>query len=195
MRTVETQRLAIRNFPEDDWEDLREMILQYEASEYAVYGHQWPTSEEELRGVAEWFSSGASFLAVCLKLTGRFIGFVALNPEEGHDEVVFNLGYVFNPDYHGKGYATEACRAIIDHAFAGLGAQGIITGTAEANRPSCRLLERLGLKRVGDESAESFRKSPDGKPIEFTGFMWALSKDEWESTRQEAGESEAAPGA
>jgi len=42
MRTVETERLAIRNFTEDDWEDLREMILQYEASEYAVYGHQWP---------------------------------------------------------------------------------------------------------------------------------------------------------
>lgn len=181
MDPIETERLTIRNFRKDDWEDLREMILQYESSEYAVYDHQWPTSEDELKGIADWFSKGDRFLAVCLKRTGRFIGLVSLN-EDGCQEEVYGLGYILNFDYHGRGYATEACKAVVDYAFAGLGAERVVTGTAAANRPSCRLLERLGLKRMG-ESTGSFRRSPDGKPIEFTAFTYALSKDEWEKSR------------
>ncbi len=90
------------------------MIAQYEASELAAYDQQWPTSPDEIKGVSGWFASGDSFLAVCLKDTGRFIGFVSLNPEEKEDVREFNLGYIFNFDYHGKGFGTEACRAAVD---------------------------------------------------------------------------------
>ena len=182
MNPIETDRLTIRNFAKDDWEDLREMILQYQSSEYAAYDHQWPTSEDELRGVAEWFASGDSFLAVCLKPTGKFIGLVSLNAEEGRPEAAYNLGYIFNFDYHGRGYATEACKAIVNYAFAELAAEMVVTGTAAANQPSCRLLERVGLKRVG-ESTGSLRTSPDGEPVEFSGCNYALSREEWEKTR------------
>jgi len=177
--TIETERLVIRNFKISDWEALHEMIIQYESSEYAVYDQQWPTSPEEIKGVAEWFAGGDSFLAVCLKDTGRFIGFVSLNQEQREDCREFNIGYIFNFDYHGKGYATEACRAAIGHAFERLQADRVITGTAAANRASCRLLERLGFKRTA-ESTGSFRNAPDGKPIEFLGYTYAISRDEWE---------------
>ena len=184
MTTLETERLVIRNFCVSDGEALHEMIVQYESSGYAVYDQQWPTSPEEIKGVAEWFASGDSFLAVCLKDTGRFIGFVSLNREPREDCREFNIGYIFNFDYHGKGYATEACRAAIDHAFEHLQADRIITGTAAANRASCRLLERLGFKKTA-ESTGSFRKTPDGKPIEFLGYTYALSRDEWEAGKCE----------
>jgi RimJ/RimL family protein N-acetyltransferase len=62
---------------------------------------------------------------------------------------VHNLGYVFHPGYHGHGYATEACRAAIDHVFDQLAADGILTGTHSANEPSVRLLKRLRLKGIG----------------------------------------------
>ena len=180
MTTLETKRLIIRNFKSSDWEALHEMINQYASSEYAAYDHPWPTSPEEIKGVTEWFASGDSFLAVCLKDTGRFIGFVSLNPEQEEDCREFNIGYVFNFDYHGKGYATEACRAAIGHAFDRLQAHRVITGTATANRASCRLLERLGFKKTA-ESKSSFRNDSDGKPIEFLGYAYAISKDEWEA--------------
>ena len=58
MIPIETERLVVRNFTVDDWEALHEMIVQYEASEYAAYDQQWPTSAEEVKGIAEWFARG-----------------------------------------------------------------------------------------------------------------------------------------
>jgi RimJ/RimL family protein N-acetyltransferase len=193
MTALETDRLAIRNFHADDWCDLQEMILQYQASEYAQYDHQWPTSTDEIKGIAAWFAEGDSYLAVCLKTTGKLIGFIALNPHEEQDDVAFGLGYVFNADYHGKGYATEGCRAVLDYAFGRLGADRMSTGTAAANHPSCRLLRRLGLRETGQGKA-SFRKTQDGEPIEFVGLSFAISRDEWLAHRQASNHNSAPSG-
>jgi [ribosomal protein S5]-alanine N-acetyltransferase len=165
MEAIETERLRLRNFTPEDWQDLHTMILQYVATPYAAYDHQWPTSEEELQQVARWFASGDQYLAVCLRPEGQFIGFVCLNPEEGRAQPTCNLGYIFSEDYHGQGYATEACRAVLERAFTVLGAERVITGTPEANLPSCRLLARLGLT-----------------PMEEPG-MYALSREEWQANR------------
>ncbi len=181
MNSIESTRLIIRNFKTDDWEALHEMIVQYEASEYAAYDNQWPTGAEQIKGVTEWFASGDGFLAVCLKDTGRFIGFVALNPEDRADCREFNLGDVCNSDFHGKGYATEACGAVLGRAFNELQAQSIISGTAAVNQASCRLLERLGFQKTA-ESMGAFKNTTDGKPIEFLGYQYALTKEEWEKT-------------
>ena len=177
MIALETTRLLIRNFKPEDWQALHEMIVQYQASELAAYDHRWPTSPEEIQGVAAWFAGGDHFLAVCLKDTGRLIGFVALNPEQPEQDRVFNLGYVFNFDYHGQGYATEACRAMLGRAFNDLQAEKVISGTAAANRASCRLLEKLGFTRTA-ASTGSFRNAEDGTPIEFTGYSYALSRED-----------------
>jgi [ribosomal protein S5]-alanine N-acetyltransferase len=178
MNAIETDRLVIRNFTADDWRDLQEMIVQYEASEVGLYDHEWPTSSEEIKGVTGWFAGGDSFLAASLKTTGKVIGFIALNREDKPDQVEFNLGYVFNSDYHGQGYATEGCRAMLERAFGELVADSVVTGTAVANQASCRLLKKLGLHVTG-ESTGSMRTTADGKPIEFLGQTYAISRDEW----------------
>jgi [ribosomal protein S5]-alanine N-acetyltransferase len=165
MQTLETDRLTLRNFRPSDWRDLRQMILQYVASPYAIYDHQWPTSEEELQGVAQWFAGGDSYLAVCLRPAGTFIGFVCLNPREGETEITYDLGYIFNSGYHGQGYAAEAGRAALRRAFRDLGAAQVVAGTASANEPSCRLLARLGLE-----------------PIPGAEGMYALHRADWEAT-------------
>ena len=176
MIRLETERLVIRNFTEMDWEDLHRMILQYEASGMAIYDQPWPTSAEEIKGVAKWFAGGDHFLAVCLKDTGEFTGFVALNPEPDDGHRVFNLGYIFNADYHGKGYAIEACRAVLTDAFDRLGAESVISGTAAVNTASCRLLDRLGFEKTA-ESSGSFRNAPDGTPLTFLGYSYILTRD------------------
>lgn len=180
MILIETDRLVVRNFKDNDCEALHEMIVQYEESEYAAYDQPWPTSVEEIKGIAESFARGDDFLAVCLKDTSQFIGFVALNPEEGEGSREYNIGYVFNFNYHGHGYATEACKAILNRAFGQLQALRVISGTAGVNRNSCRLLERLGFRKIG-EQISSFKTTEDGKPIEFLGYTYALSKDEWKT--------------
>jgi ribosomal-protein-alanine N-acetyltransferase len=179
MTMLETERLIIRNFQASDWQALHKLIVQYQASEFAPYDHQWPTALEEIKKITEWFAGGDSFLAVCLKDTGQLIGFVSLNPEQGDDQRQFNTGYVFNPDSHGQGYAAEACEAILRRAFDQLQAYRVVSGTAAVNQASCRLLERLGFKKVGEETV-SFKTAEDGNPIKFLGYRYAISKDEWQ---------------
>jgi len=146
--SFETDRLAIRNFSPDDWQQLQELAVAYRASEAAQYEEPWPTSTEEVKGMAGWFAGGDDYLAVCLRETGTLIGLVAINRRDDAEGKVHNLGYVFHPGYHGQGYATEACRAAMAYLFDELATDGILTGTHPDNEPSVRLLERLGLKQV-----------------------------------------------
>jgi RimJ/RimL family protein N-acetyltransferase len=147
--SLETGRLTIRNFSPADWRDLQELAIEYRASKWAQYEDPWPTSEEEVKGMATWFASGDGYLAACLKTTGKLIGLVAINRREEQEGRVHNLGYVFHPGYHdGQGYATEACRAAMGYLFETLAADRILTGTHPDNQDSVRLLQRLGLREV-----------------------------------------------
>ncbi len=178
MTIIETDRLIIRNFKSGDWQALHGIILKYQASGMVQYDHPWPASQEEIRKIAEYFSNGDSFLAVCLKASNQLIGFVNLNPEETAGSHDASLGYVFDTDFHGLGYATEACKAVLSHAFVQLHKDQAVTGTAAINSYSCRLLERLGFLKTGEEIV-SFNTDKNGKPVKFLGYRYAISKDEW----------------
>ena len=148
MITLATERLIIRNFRPDDWQELQELAIAYRASKWAKYEDPWPTSDEKVKGMAAWFAGGDGYLAACLKSTGKLIGLVTIDRRDEQAEKVHNLGYVFHPGYHGQGYATEACRAAMAHVFGPLAAERILTGTHPENAESIRLLNRLGLKEV-----------------------------------------------
>jgi RimJ/RimL family protein N-acetyltransferase len=182
MIPIETDRLTLRSFCPDDWRELLELAVDYQASEYARYDHKWPTDEQGVKGMADWFSSpppeGARdrFVAVCLAEAGKLIGMISVNPKQ--PGVEYGFGYVFHTGYQGQGYATEACRAMLDHAFVSLGAQRITTGTAAANRPSCHLLHRLGF-RVADRKMGALRETEDGQTIEVETLGFKLTRKEW----------------
>lgn len=175
-----TDRLTIRNFVAGDWEDLREIALDKEASQYAAYDYAFPTAEEDVRRVLERFSRRDGFLAVCLTETNKVIGFINFDGEPGG---LMELGYCFHSAYHGKGYATEACGALLQHAFLDLNVRDVACGTASVNEPSLRLLARLGFRKTG-ESIVSFRKAADGSPFEFLGSFFELDKDTWLKARK-----------
>ena len=178
MISLETDRLVIRNFSPDDWQDLQDMSTHYSASEYAQYDHKWPTATEDIKGAAEWFASGDRFHAVCLRETGKLIGLISLYPGK-EDQSIFSLGYIFHPTYHGQGYGSEGCRAVLNHAFCELGAQQVNSSTAQVNLPSCALLKALGFSETGRIMA-SLQETPEGEPIEFTALTFSLTKSKWQ---------------
>jgi [ribosomal protein S5]-alanine N-acetyltransferase len=151
--TLQTERLILRNFTPADTEPLHRTILQYQATPYAAFDHPWPTDEAGIAGAVAWFASGDDYLAVCLKDTGEYLGFVCLNPGENH---TFNLGYIFGADYHGQGYAGEACRAMLGRTFDDLAAELVVSGTPLIHDASIRLLKRLGFVQP-DENEGFFR--------------------------------------
>ena len=148
MKSIETERLTIRNFVDGDWQDLQEAIINYQASESAK--DPWPTSEEDIKGIVSWFANGDEFVAVNSKSENKVIGFVAINRRTDREEHSHNLGYVFNPEYGGMGYATESCQASMRYVFDVLQAVSIVTGTHPDNEPSVKLLKKLKLQEIGN---------------------------------------------
>jgi RimJ/RimL family protein N-acetyltransferase len=175
MVRLELDRVLVRNFFPGDAEGLRRVAVSYSGSPYAKFDHAWPTSEEGIGEAIGYFASRDDFLAVCVRGSGRLVGMISMVSEgEGR----FGFGYVFELESRGVGYATEACRLVLDHAFSMHGAGVVSAGTAAVNEPSCRLLERLGFRRVSEEVTH-LQVASDGSPYEFLGLTFELTREDW----------------
>jgi RimJ/RimL family protein N-acetyltransferase len=78
-------------------------------------------------------------------LGGPVIGVCSIELREEGAE----LSYWFGADYWGHGFATEAARAVIDHAFGDLGHQALQSGARVNNPASRRVLEKCGFQWTG----------------------------------------------
>lgn len=76
------------------------------------------------------------------------VGRVDLTP--GEDVGKYVLGYWLGPQYTGRGYATVACTAIIEHGRTSLGATEIYAGVTKGNEASTAVLIRLGFEPFQD---------------------------------------------
>lgn len=178
---METERLLIRRFLPEDGEELfeylsREAVVQYEP--YGVFTREQAQAEAARR------AGDPNFWAVCLRDTGRLIGNIFLAPGEFE---TWELGYVFHDDYHGKGYATEAARAMTDDLFRSAKARRIVSMCNPKNTASWRLMERLGMRREGHfRENVRFRQDSDGAPVWQDTYVYALLRSEWEENRSPA---------
>ena len=173
----ETERLILRKFALKDWRDLKAYVLLEEVTRY---DYEYPSSDEELRSLVDTFASDVGYWAVCLKESGRLIGHVVCTRKHPADLRTWELGYMFNPAFHGKGYATEACRRVLEHVFADLGAHRVEAGCDPRNIASWRLLERLGMRREAHRLKAVFlRRTPKGDPIWWDSYEYAILEEEW----------------
>ncbi|WP_258881189.1 GNAT family N-acetyltransferase [Clostridium tagluense] len=94
------------------------------------------------------------------------------------------IGYVFNPEYYGKGYATEACKRVLKYGFEQLGAHRVIGKCNPKNTPSWRLLERLLMRMEGHfKKPAFFGKSNQGKPMWHDAYQYSILAEEFLSIR------------
>lgn len=174
MDNIISDRLIIRRFTENDWQDLYEYLSDEEVVRFEPYGTY---SEEQAKEEAINRASNEIFYAVCLKDSGKVIG--NLTFMKG-DFDTFELGYVFNRKYHGKGYATEGAKILMDYGFSSFGARRIIAMCSSMNNPSWKLLERLKMRREGTLLQNVyFKTDSDGQPIWFDTYEYAILKSEW----------------
>ena len=59
------------------------------------------------------------------------------------------IGYWLGAPYWGRGFATEAVRTVIDHAFDALGHDALASGARVSNPASRRVLEKCGFQWTG----------------------------------------------
>jgi len=112
-------------------------------------------------------------LAVDLRETGELIGEVSLI---WRSEIARQgeLGYIFNPNFHGHGYATEAARALLEIGFGGLGLHRVMARCDARNVASWRVMERLGMRREAH-----FREHARFKGEWDEEFIYAILEGEW----------------
>lgn len=174
MENIITDRLIIRKFEKNDWHDLYEYLSDKEIVKYEPYDVY---SENQAKEEAVRRSKDESFYAVCLKENGKLIGNLYLC--KGAFDT-WELGYVFNRKYQGKGYATESAKALLDYAFKHLGARRIIAMCSRENERSWKLLERLHMRREGLLLQNIyFKTDSNGMPVWLDTYEYAILKEEW----------------
>jgi RimJ/RimL family protein N-acetyltransferase len=175
MTTIETQRLVVRPFRPDDWRDLHAYLSLPETYEFEP-GE--PVDSGQARAMADDRSRDHAFLAVELRAEGRMVGHLYFHQVEPAELRTYELGYIFNPRYQRKGYATEAARALVGHAFAVMGAHRVIAHCNPANTASWRVLEKVGFVREGHLRRNVFfRVDGDGRPRWQDTFEYGLLND------------------
>lgn len=172
--TLETERLILRQFTPEDYQDLFEYLSDEETIKYEPYG---PITFEQSKEWAVARSDSDAFLAVCLRENGKLIGNLFMQKQE---QQTYELGYVFNRIYWHKGYATEAVNAAIKYVFRTEKAHRIHAQCNPVNTASWKLLERIGFGREGFlKSNIYFNTDEDGKPIWQDTCIYAMTADDY----------------
>jgi len=174
---LETGRLRLRPFAPDDAPEVRRLAG---AREIADTTREIPHPYGE--GVAEaWIATHASLhaedRALILAVEGpgaRLTGAIGLRIQE--EDRNAELGYWIAADQWGRGYGTEAARAVRDFGFESLGLHRIWAAHFARNLASGRVLEKLGMSREG-VLAGHVRKWGRYEDL----VVRAILRSEWES--------------
>ncbi len=148
---VETERLHLRPFAPGDLDGLHAYYKRDDVARYlfrdARDREQTESALTRKRAEHRLVDEGDSLsLAVVERSGGHLAGDVVLN-WHSREQRQGELGFVFHPDFHGRGYATEAAGAVLDLGFHVLGLHRIAGHCDARNAASARLMERLGMRR------------------------------------------------
>ena len=148
---LETERLTLRPFTAGDFD----AVYSYRSREdVARYLYWEPNTEQEVHRALEQKAASTSIrsegdvlaLTVVVRETGLLAGDVSLYfVSDEHQQA--EVGYIIHPDHAGKGYATEAVRALLGVAFDDLGLHRVVGRLEARNLASARVLEKLGMRR------------------------------------------------
>jgi RimJ/RimL family protein N-acetyltransferase len=136
--------------------------------------------ELRIRGTSLDADGDKLLLAVVLQASSELIGeagLFLLSKAHRQGEV----GGAFHPDYHGRGYATEAARRLLEVAFEDLDLHRVIGRIDARNDASARWLERLGMRREAHFVENEFNKGAWESEV-----VYAILQREWRRDRIDA---------
>ena len=165
---IETERLILRRYKEEDLQDLYEYLSNPKVVEHEPYKAM---TMEEVKDNLKWRISTDEMIAVELKETGKMIGNVYLGKRDFDS---LEIGYVFNEDYWNKGYAKESCKKLMEEAFQN-GVHRIYAECDPMNENSWKLLENLGFEREAHfKKNVYFWEDEQNQPIWKDTYVYAM---------------------
>jgi [ribosomal protein S5]-alanine N-acetyltransferase len=139
MRVLETKRLVLREFHQDDLKDL----ITWEGTSGVEYGE---VQAQQFLNFCfrQYFTLGLGPWGMLLKKTGGIVGncsFCHINFNNKSGEV----NYFVAPQYRGNGLASEALGAILEFGFGDIGLDRIQARCAPGNTSSERVMQKAGM--------------------------------------------------
>jgi RimJ/RimL family protein N-acetyltransferase len=173
--TLSTQRLVLRGFSAADLDALAPIYADPQVSRYI--GDGIPADRAAtwwaLAGMlGHWQLRGYGMWALVEQATSRVIGRAGLYNPEGWPGL--EAGWLLARDRWGRGFATEAGRAILAYAFTQLSADHVISLIHPANTASIRVAERLG---------ERLERGMDLKGQR--ALVYGINRERWQQGRQD----------
>lgn len=182
MNTLETERLIIRPFTMADLEEVHRLLdddLQWRGPGFTLEQRR-----ERLQlhvGLANWDDTGCLYgiRGLILRNSGQLIGICLFHPDlwlprwkavfwpqlfeqplssfdQSYASLELGIGYALSSHHRSHGYAAEAVRAFLGHAFGELQVGRIFATTDRANTDSVRLMQRVGMRTA---------RNPDGEVV------------------------------
>ena len=147
---ITTDRLTLRRVTLDDVQDLSRLAGDYEIARMTgSFPHPFPllSAEFRLMYLTQQWRQGLAFPYAITLDGSALIGMVDLFRKSAEHD--FELGYWVGRPFWSCGYATEAARALMQHAHMTLGIHHIKAGVFTDNPASLRVLTKLGFTLTG----------------------------------------------
>jgi len=170
IETLRTARLLLRPLAPGDWPDIHAYTSDPDIMRYVP---EEAMSPEEVQAFIAEHQAASSALAAVLTSEARLIGHLTFHP--WYAPRIYEIGWVFHPQYHGQGFATEAATALFAYGFETLGLHRIIATCQPENLASWRVMEKLGMLREAH-----FRKVfavDDATWLD--EYLYAMLEEEW----------------
>lgn len=168
--TLETERLILRRFIENDLEALYKIYSDKETNRFLPWFPLKALKEARLfyeKQLADKYAQKCAYnYAICLKKDHYPIGYVNVSTSDSHD-----LGYGLRREFWHKGIVTQACAAVIEQVRED--GMPYITATHDVNNPrSGGVMKQLGMKYQ-----YSYKEQWQPKDILVTFRMYQLNLD------------------
>lgn len=142
---LKTNRCIIQILNKDDYNDVKRLYLDNKVRKFlggVVSSESYNNSFQKMINTID----DSIYWVVRLKNDNEFIGLVSIDTH--HDGSSKELSYQFLPSYWGNGYALEVIKEILSFASNELNIKKIVAETQVANKASCSLLYKLGMKII-----------------------------------------------
>ncbi len=151
MPTLQTKRLIMRPMRAGDAEDMFDYACREDVTTYLLWSPHQAVSytRNYLKYIESRYSTGDFYdWAVVERESGKMIGTCGFTHIDMPNNIG-EIGYVLNPDYHGKGYGTEAAEEALRFGFRVIGLHRIEAKFMEGNTASKHVMEKLGMTFEG----------------------------------------------
>ena len=169
---ISTERLEIRPIEEEDCEAVHRYAGDPSIDMMMFLPNE--TLEETKKfiefSVSEWAKEDPEDMEFVILFNGEIIG--GVNLEKCEDERTYEIGWTIRKDMRGKGFATEAAKALKDYAFESLNAEKIQAHCDNRNQASEKVMKKLGMTMVDDTGTRYYPKTG----VSSGEYLYSISK-------------------